>query len=72
MNRERTCRSRHFRYDKVMETNREKEREEDDAEARAAQSLANWTGIYDGLTEDQVEAIDRDINTRANLTRDLP
>ena len=55
-----------------METNREKEREEDDAEARAAQSLANWTGIYDGLTEDQVEAIDRDINTRANLTRDLP
>jgi hypothetical protein len=39
---------------------------------RSSQSLADWTGVYEGLTEDQVEAIDRDFKTRANLTRSLP
>ena len=39
---------------------------------RSSQSLADWTGVYDGLTEDQVEAIDRDLKTRANLTRSIP
>lgn len=39
---------------------------------RSSQSLADWTGVYDGLTEDQVEAIDRDLMKRANLTRSLP
>jgi hypothetical protein len=39
---------------------------------RSSQSLADWTGIYDGLTEDQVEVIDRDLKTRADLTRSLP
>ena len=42
------------------------------ASPRSSQSLADWTGVYDGLTEDQVEAIDRDLKTRANLTRSLP
>jgi hypothetical protein len=42
------------------------------ASPRCSQSLADWTGVYDGLTEDQVEAIDRDLKTRANLTRSLP
>jgi hypothetical protein len=34
--------------------------------------MADWTGVYDGLPEDQVEAIDRDLKTRANLTRSMP
>lgn len=42
------------------------------ASPRGTQSLADWSGIYDGLTEDQVEAIDQDLRTRANLTRSLP
>jgi len=37
-----------------------------------AQTLENWTGIYDGLSEDEVEAVDATIKTRANLTRNLP
>ena len=28
------------------------------ASPRSSQSLADWTGVYDGLTEDEVEAID--------------
>jgi hypothetical protein len=39
---------------------------------RSSQSLADWTAVYDGLTEDQVDAIDQDLKTRANLTRSLP
>ena len=42
------------------------------ASPRSSQSLADWTGVYDGLTEGQVEAIDRDLKTRADLTRSLP
>jgi hypothetical protein len=39
---------------------------------RASQSLADWAKIYEGLAEDQVEAIDRDLNTRVDLTRSVP
>jgi hypothetical protein len=42
------------------------------ASPRSSQSLADWTGVYDGLTEDQIEAIDRDLRTRADLTRSQP
>ena len=42
------------------------------ASPRSSQSLADWIGVYDGLTEDQVETIDRDLNARAILTRSLP
>jgi len=42
------------------------------APPRSSQSLADWAGVYDGLTEDQVETIDRDLKTRADLTRSLP
>jgi tRNA(fMet)-specific endonuclease VapC len=42
------------------------------APPRLSQSLADWTAVYDGLTEDQVEAIDQNLKTRANLTRILP
>jgi thiamine-phosphate pyrophosphorylase len=38
----------------------------------AAQSIADWKRVYEGLTEEQIEAIHRDVNTRANLTRYLP
>jgi hypothetical protein len=37
------------------------------ASPRSSQSLADWTGVYDGLTEDEVEAIDRHLKTRAVL-----
>jgi hypothetical protein len=37
-----------------------------------AQTLEEWTGVYDGLTDDEIEDIDRIAKTRANLTRDLP
>jgi hypothetical protein len=40
--------------------------------ARPAQSLEDWTRIYDGLNDEQIEAIDRIATTRANLTRDVP
>jgi hypothetical protein len=39
---------------------------------RPAQTLEDWTSIYDGLSEEQIEEIDRIAKTRANLTRDLP
>ena len=37
----------------------------------SSQSLADWAGVYDGLTDDQVETIEIS-KTRANLTRSLP
>jgi hypothetical protein len=39
---------------------------------RPAQSLDDWTRVYDGLSDSEVDAIDVVVNTRANLTRDLP
>ena len=41
------------------------------ASSRPKQSISDWTGIYKGLTDEQVEAIDRDANTRADITRYL-
>jgi hypothetical protein len=38
---------------------------------RPVQSLNDWTGIYSGLTDEQIVAIDRDVKTRADLTRQL-
>lgn len=38
---------------------------------RPAQSLEDWTGVYDGLSDKQVDAIDQVVKTRANLTRDF-
>lgn len=40
--------------------------------AKPAQSLDDWTRVYDGLSDDAVEEIDAIIKTRANLTRPLP
>ena len=39
---------------------------------RPAQSLDDWIGVYDGLSDEEVEEIDKIIKTRANLTRPLP
>jgi hypothetical protein len=41
------------------------------ASPRPFQSLADWAAVYDGLTEEQIEFVDRPINTRANLSRNL-
>ncbi|HEX3657882.1 MAG TPA: hypothetical protein VHV55_18990 [Pirellulales bacterium] len=42
------------------------------APPRAPQTLQDWTNIYEGLSDEQVEAIDKIAKTRANLTRSLP
>jgi hypothetical protein len=39
---------------------------------RPAQSLEDWTNIYDGLNEEEIEAVDQISKSRANLTRNLP
>ncbi len=39
---------------------------------RRAQSIGDWTQVYAGLSDAEVEAIDRVVNTRADLTRHLP
>lgn len=39
---------------------------------RPRQMLADWTSIYEGLSEDQILQIDRIANNRAQLTRHLP
>lgn len=34
--------------------------------------LPDWCNVYEGLSEQQIEEIDKIAKTRANLTRDLP
>ena len=41
-------------------------------QARPAQSLDDWTKVYEGLSDAEIEAIDRIAKTRADLTRNLP
>ena len=40
--------------------------------ARPAQTLDDWTGVYDGLSDTEVETLDSVVKTRADLTRELP
>jgi hypothetical protein len=40
--------------------------------ARPAQTLQDWTNVYEGLSDEEIEAIDKIAKTRADLTRDLP
>lgn len=40
--------------------------------AKAAQSLEDWTGVYEGLSDDEVDEVDKIVKTRANLSRPLP
>ena len=39
---------------------------------RPAQTLEDWTSVYDGLSDDEIESVDRIAKTRANFSRDLP
>ncbi len=39
---------------------------------KPAQSLDDWTQVYNGLSDDEIDEIDRIIKTRANLTRLVP
>ena len=41
-------------------------------DTRRPQTLAEWTTVYEGLSEQQIDAVDATINSRANLTRNLP
>ena len=36
---------------------------------RPAQSLSDWTDVYEGLTDQEIETIDQEIKRWANLTR---
>jgi hypothetical protein len=40
--------------------------------SRPAQTLDDWTQVYDGLSEEEVEAVDAIAKTRADVTRPLP
>ena len=42
------------------------------ADPKPAQTLEDWTHVYDGLSDEEIEAIDTIAKTRANLTRNLP
>lgn len=42
------------------------------SQPRQQQTVAEWTALYEGLTDEQIETIDRVLRTRANLTRSLP
>ena len=35
------------------------------------QALEDWTRVYDGLSDEEIEQIDTIAKTRANLTRDF-
>ena len=41
------------------------------ATSQPAQSLEDWTGVYEGLNDEQIEAVDKVAKSRANLTRNL-
>ena len=42
------------------------------AHERPSQTLEEWTSILDGSNGDQVDAFDRLVSDRANLTRNVP
>jgi hypothetical protein len=39
---------------------------------RPGQTLDDLPNIFEGLSDEQIEVLDRDIKTRVNLTRNLP
>jgi hypothetical protein len=40
--------------------------------AQPLQSLDDWTKVYEGLSDEEIESIDEIVKTRAKLTRNLP
>ncbi len=47
-------------------------RVEPTSDHRPPQSIDDLANVYEGLTDEEIEAVDRDIKTCANLTRHLP
>jgi hypothetical protein len=47
-------------------------RPEDASPPKPPQALEDWTHIFDGLSDEEIEAVDKAVKTRANLTRNLP
>jgi hypothetical protein len=43
-----------------------------EATPRRTQTVQDWTKVYEGLSDEQIEEIDRIAKTRADLTRNLP
>ncbi|MGV2339892.1 MAG UNVERIFIED_CONTAM: hypothetical protein LVR18_39840 [Planctomycetaceae bacterium] len=41
-------------------------------DSRPAQTLEDWAHVYEGLSDEKINAIDKIAKTRAILTRDLP
>ena len=41
-------------------------------QTQPGQSLDDWTKVYDGLSDEEIESIDKIAKTRARLTRNLP
>jgi hypothetical protein len=39
--------------------------------SKRPQTLEDWARVYEGLTDEQIDEIDRIANTRADLTRDV-
>jgi hypothetical protein len=39
---------------------------------RPAQRLEDWTSVYDGLSDEEIQTVDTVAKTRANLSRPLP
>lgn len=42
------------------------------ADSHRPQTLADWTNVYEGLSDEEITALDKTVKTRANLTRNLP
>lgn len=43
-----------------------------DTGGRNGQTVEDWTGVYEGLSDAQIESIDTVAKTRADLTRNVP
>jgi hypothetical protein len=56
----------------IQVTEVETGRESPAADTRPVQTVDDWTKVYEGLSDEEVENIDKIIKTRAKLTRNLP
>ncbi len=42
------------------------------SDPRPVQTLPDWTNVYEGLSDAEIDAVDSVVNTRADLTREFP
>lgn len=42
------------------------------SEPQPVQTLPDWTKVYEGLSDAEIDEVDQFVNTRASLTRNLP